>query len=151
MIRVLAAIAFCFALTASMPAHAGDVPCNGRGQGQGDCQAPLPPRPVPAPPQQASGFCDGSYDGFLANQPGPLSLEIRSVDDCGHIEVTGRWADATWVGRGFCRQLSDAQAAIVFQYPNTPVQRGYVTILRDGNAELDGAVDGGDSFRLIRH
>lgn len=143
MLRIFTLIAFCFALSA----HAGDKP----GPCQGDeCQAPQP-QPVPPPPQESNGFCDGLYDGFLANQPGPLALEIHTVGDCGQIEVTGHWAGATWIGRGVCQQVSPNQATVVFQYPNTPMQRGLLTVARDGQAELDGAVDGGDSFRLMRH
>jgi hypothetical protein len=137
----------------SLAAYAGDVPCQGDdcpAQGPGQGQGPGQPVPVP-PPAPSTGFCDGTYDGFLAAEPGPLSIDVRSVDDCGGIEVTGHWRGNTWVGRGICQQIGPDRASIVFQYPNTPVQRGFVTTLRDGGAELDGRVDGGDSFRLMRH
>jgi hypothetical protein len=136
-IRFFALIAvFCFALSA----HAGDGPEPYPGPGQ---------QPVPPPP--VIGFCDGQYDGFLAAQAGPIQMEIQQTGDQGEISVIAHWEGNTWVGRGFCQQVSPCQANVVFQYPNTPVERGMLSVTQDGQAELDGQVDGGDSFRLIRH
>jgi hypothetical protein len=87
----------------------------------------------------------------LAGQPGPLTLEIHQIGANGEIGVTAHWSGNTWVGQGLCQPAGENQASVIFQFPNTPVQRGMISVSSDGQAELDGQVDGGDSFRLMRH
>ncbi|MGZ3660458.1 MAG: hypothetical protein ACXWR1_03635 [Bdellovibrionota bacterium] len=129
----------------TLAAHAGDAPCPDKG-----CGPNLPPiQQQPTPVQ--SGFCDGVYEGFLYSQPGTLRLEVQQVGPAGELSVTGYWGGNTWVGRGLCQQTSPCQAGLIFQFPNTPVQRAVLnTDPNSGAAQLDGQVDGGDAFRLVR-
>ena len=153
-IRILAVSLFLLPLaSAPFVAFAGDYPSPCQGKECQNPQQPLPPphHPHPAPvPAPACGFCDGVYDGSLCSQPGQLSLEIHQLNASGEIEVIGWWGGATWYGRGICRQIAPWQAQIEFQYPYTAVQRGVVNTNGYGAAEIDGRVDGGDSFHLVR-
>jgi hypothetical protein len=139
--------------TAPVFAHAED-PGDCQSQEE-DCAPPQQPEPVPAPqpepaPAPAAGFCDGVFRGFLYNQPGPLTLEIRQTDEFGNIEVTGWWAGSVWTGSGLCHQSSPYEAVVNFQFPYTPMQRGVVRVEQNGAAVLDGQVDGGDAFHVVR-
>lgn len=153
MIRILSVLA----LFVTISAQAGDYPCYGK-----DCDVPcrgkncdMPaPHPVPPPhhpsPAPRGGFCDGTFEGGLYSQPGALTLEIRQIDDFGTVEVAGWWNGNQWFGRGVCQQFSECQAGLTFQFPNTPVQRGVISVDQRGAAVLDGRVDFGDGFRLFR-
>ena len=107
------------------------------------------PEPQPAPPV-IEGFCDGTFEGGLYHQPGVLTLEIHQVDSYGNITVDGWWAGRAWSGNGFCHQVNARQALLNFQFPFTPVQRAVLRVRSNGEAVLEGSVDGGDSFRLFR-
>ena len=122
-----------------------------------DCTNPQPtlppyrPQPAPAPePVPSAGFCDGTFEGYLFNEPGPLTLQIQQTGAYGEINVVGYWGGATWAGEGLCRQTAPSHAEIEFQFPNTPMQRGVINMDPDGAANLDGRVDGGDAFHLVR-
>lgn len=108
-----------------------------------------PPRPQPVPRQ--IDLCNGLYQGGLQNQPGTLTVELRQIDERGGNYVTAFWNGQSWMGQGFCQQVSPCQAEVQFQFAGTNIQRGVINYdAQTGVVTLDGQVYGGDSYRLYR-
>ncbi len=162
MIRIFSVLIILAIATQANLAKAGDYPqdpncqkgedCTppgqdpGQGPGQDPGQGPQNPLP-PLGPQ--AGLCTGLFEGFYANDPAPVTFNIKQTGPMGELHVTAWQRGSMWYGQGNCRQVGPGQASIELYFPNAPVQRGVVNADAE-YAIIDGQIDNGPAFHLRR-